>query len=237
VKRFDPDKGASFMTFMYFHLRGNLIRAVTGAVQDQALPQHDEMEVTGYAAECDNSATSVAQQRAPKIADIVEAFYSEERDMPEEMLYSKELNLVFQKVLSGLDELEREVINRLYFLEEQLVDIVERLGYSRCHISRVKKRALAILYAELSVALPHIQHSASGESSSKEWDNGFSDDEDREDGKKKYEYNSSTTCRLNKAPLHKFGLRNCNVDATRPIRRRRPRAGHARSRLLERISA
>ncbi|OVE79762.1 hypothetical protein BVY02_02340, partial [bacterium J17] len=33
AKRFDPDKGASFMTFFFYHLRGHLVRAVAEATQ------------------------------------------------------------------------------------------------------------------------------------------------------------------------------------------------------------
>jgi len=157
VRRFNPTKGASFMTFMYFHLRGNLIRAVAGAVQEQALPMFEENEVTGYAAEIDNSAAGQVQQRAPKVSDVVTAFYGDERLLPDEMIYKKELSRLIHEGCDGLDHLEREVVERLFFKEHQLLDIADSLGYSRCHISRVKKRALEVLGRQLSTALPHLQ--------------------------------------------------------------------------------
>jgi len=38
VKRFDPLKGASFMTFLFYHLKGNLVRAVAAAATSTAIP-------------------------------------------------------------------------------------------------------------------------------------------------------------------------------------------------------
>jgi len=38
VKRFNPNKGASFMTFLFYHLKGNLVRSVATAAQASALP-------------------------------------------------------------------------------------------------------------------------------------------------------------------------------------------------------
>ena len=49
-----------------------------------------------------------------------------------------------------LDLLEREVIYRIYVKEHQLMDIANSLGYSRCHISRVKKKALETLHQEMA---------------------------------------------------------------------------------------
>ena len=54
------------------------------------------------------------------------------------------------KACDKLDSLEKEVINRVYLEEQQLMDIAHTLGYSRCHISRVKKKALETLFSELT---------------------------------------------------------------------------------------
>jgi RNA polymerase sigma factor (sigma-70 family) len=158
VRRFNPSKGASFMTFMYFHLRGNLIRAVAGAVQDSVIPSFEDQEVTGYAAQVDDSSTSQIQTRAPKIADIVSALYGDGQTSPDDELYKIQVARIMTSARSKLDKLEQEVIERLYFHEHPLLDIADSLGYSRCHISRVKKRALRILGMEIAKHLPHLKN-------------------------------------------------------------------------------
>ena len=39
--RFDPSVGASFMTFLFYHLRGNLIRTITASANSNVLPALD----------------------------------------------------------------------------------------------------------------------------------------------------------------------------------------------------
>jgi len=54
----------------------------------------------------------------------------------------REKSSLCQQAIVKLDDLEKEIIDRSYGQDEPLVDIARLLGYSRCHISRVKKRAL-----------------------------------------------------------------------------------------------
>lgn len=144
VQRFSPDKGASFMTFMFFHLRGNLIRAVAGSVTAYSL--------LGAASEdaVDDGATP---GRTVNAAEIARALFNNNHSSPDEELFRKQLASISSDAFDRLDPLEREVINRIYLAEEQLLDIADNLGYSRCHISRVKKRALETLFHELRNSL------------------------------------------------------------------------------------
>ena len=142
VKRFDPKKGASFITFMYYHLRGNLIRAITTAASQNSVPLAD---FEGYGASDDNG----ARYRLPNSVEVAEALIGEDQLMPDEVLYQKELMNISTEACSKLDSLEQEVVQRIYLKEEQLMDIAKSLGYSRCHISRVKKSAIDSLTAEM----------------------------------------------------------------------------------------
>ena len=46
VRRYNPAFGASFITFLYYHMRGNLIRAVTDAACQNTIPVPDaELEI------------------------------------------------------------------------------------------------------------------------------------------------------------------------------------------------
>lgn len=137
AKRYSPEKGASFMTFVFYHLRGYLVRAVAGSAnQNNIFSQYarhvgvDPSEFTG--------GEEILQCFVPDCA----SFGMREIDCPEDLLMQKEKLELCRDACSQLDELEREVISRSFAEDEALIDIAKSLGYSRCHISRVKKRAL-----------------------------------------------------------------------------------------------
>lgn len=138
ASRFNPERGASFMTFLFYHLRGNLIRAITYAVQSSNLPL---VELDAFTALEDEKANAM---------DIADALTSEETPSPEEALYRQEMIALSQKSFEKLDELEKSVLSQLFAEEVQMIDIARNLGYSRCHISRVKRRALEALHSEIS---------------------------------------------------------------------------------------
>ena len=157
VKRFDPTKGATFMTFLFYHLRGNLIRAVSAAASANLVPVGD------YDSETSSAIKSTDSYRGINAIEVAEALCSHEHMMPDEVLFKKELVRLSERACNKLDTLEREVIHRVYIKEQQLMDIAHSLGYSRCHISRVKKKALETLYEEMTVSMQ-----GSGEEISKE---------------------------------------------------------------------
>lgn len=140
VRRFNPSVGASFITFMFYHLRGNLIRAVTAAASLNYLPLAD----------LDGGDSSEGSANAIDVAQILSGV---EAESPDSSLLKKEVASLSAKACQHLDPLEREVIYRIYVLEEQLMDIARSLGYSRCHISRVKKKALDTLQESLAPTL------------------------------------------------------------------------------------
>ncbi len=140
VRRFNPKKGASFMTFLFYHLRGNLIRAVSTAVQQSSIPTGDDFEtVNGKGVLQGITAT-----------DVAEALCSNDSEMPDEALLRKEIMNRSYSAIARLDPLEKEVIERVFLKEQQLLDVAKGLGYSRCHISRVKRKALDCLFGDLS---------------------------------------------------------------------------------------
>lgn len=144
VRRYDPSKGASFMTFLFYHLRGNLIRAVSSAANANLIPAANADEDKDNKSE--NGKYSV---QAANAIEIAEALCSHDSSTPDDVLFKKQLVNISADACSRLDALEQEVIYRIYMKEQQLMDIASSLGYSRCHISRVKKKALEILHDEM----------------------------------------------------------------------------------------
>jgi RNA polymerase sigma factor (sigma-70 family) len=135
------------MTFMFYHLRGNLIRAVAAAANANVVPvaefEAPDQEQSEGAAEAPISLRASANEIAASLA-------GEEYLSPDEILMKKELSRVSAQACESLDPLEREIVQRIFIQEEQLMDIAHSLGYSRCHISRVKKKALDTLQENLS---------------------------------------------------------------------------------------
>jgi RNA polymerase sigma factor (sigma-70 family) len=148
ARRFDPSYGASFMTFLYFHLRGNLIRAVSEAVTGNGVIDAEDEDSHRTISGAPNPRTKAKVARA---SDVNEVYYnSAENTTPDEVLQQSEIARITRKACEKLDPLEREIIVRIFLDEQQLVNVAESLGFSRCHISRVKKRALEALALHLS---------------------------------------------------------------------------------------
>ncbi len=147
VKRFDPKKGASFMTFLYYHLKGNLIRAVSAAAQANFIPGYESEERIEENEKYGRHGTAVTA------LEVVAAISGTDQRQPDELLLHKELVDLSKDARERLDPLERQVIERLFLKGEQLMQIANSLGYSRCHISRVKKKALEHLHSDMDRAL------------------------------------------------------------------------------------
>lgn len=159
--RFNPSKGASFMTFLYYHLKGHLIRAVTTAASLNTVP-FSSYDLKSNGSDIEGQLLS-SQSGSANAMEIAEALMSQEGMLPEETLLKKEMIRISTEACSKLDPLEREIIERLYLQEQQLLDIAHLLGYSRCHVSRVKKKALKALQADLCKELDLEQKSLEDE--------------------------------------------------------------------------
>ena len=91
--------------------------------------------------------------RSATAAELAQAVGRTEHPLPDALLLKKEVAQLSSRAFEKLDSLERSVIERILLNEEQLIDVAQDLGYSRCHISRVKRKALELLHKDLSVSL------------------------------------------------------------------------------------
>jgi RNA polymerase sigma factor (sigma-70 family) len=150
VKRYDPSFGASFITFLFYHMRGNLIRTVSEAANLNMIAVDDE-ELETQAN--DLYFANYQELRSATAAELAQAVGRTEHPLPDALLLKKEVAELSTKAFDKLDTLERSVIERILLNEEQLIDVAQDLGYSRCHISRVKRKALETLHKDLSWSL------------------------------------------------------------------------------------
>jgi RNA polymerase sigma factor (sigma-70 family) len=146
VQRFDTKRSVSFMTFFYYHLKGNLIKLVTNAVS-----KSKNLSAIDFSAS--DQADLQLKVRLLSAQEIADALTGQEDVSPDDSLLKKELERVRISACSKLGELERLVIERILINEEAVNDVASELGYSRCHISRVKGKALQVLRKEFECYL------------------------------------------------------------------------------------
>ena len=75
-----------------------------------------------------------------------ESFALVDYNNPERLMQRRQISKFCWEGCSQLDPLEQEVLVRYFVYDEPLVTIARELKYCRCHISRVKSRALVKLY-------------------------------------------------------------------------------------------
>lgn len=151
ARRFDPSYGASFMTFLYFHLRGNLIRAVSEAVTGNGVIESEDEDSHRTVASTPGIPNPRTKAKLARASDVNDVYYNNaESTTPDDVLQQSEIARITREACEKLDPLEREIIVRIFLDEQQLVNVAESLGFSRCHISRLKKRALQALALHLS---------------------------------------------------------------------------------------
>ena len=148
ARHFNPKKGASFITFTYYYLKGNLTRTIAAATENRMLP-YSVIE----ALEAGNDGSDSSSGRAGNAIDVAHALSSHEVVLPEEEVFRREIAAVLRQACSKLSDVERTIVDRMFGSDDQVLDIATSIGYSRCHTSRIKKQALDTLKRVLENAL------------------------------------------------------------------------------------
>ena len=137
VTTFDPSKGARLATYAARCVENEILmyfRAQRKSAQDVSLSDYIDTGADGAPLE---------------LMDVI----SEDRDLLEELTAREAEALVRRAVEKCLTEQERQVIRLRYGLEGEEPlrqrQVAERTGISRSYVSRIEKRALEKLRAEL----------------------------------------------------------------------------------------
>jgi RNA polymerase sigma factor (sigma-70 family) len=138
ARRYSSERGASFMTFFFYHLRGHLVRSVARAAQGNNIFLSFARNAGVEASDWAHLSNEVIWSYVPEYL----VFGQRDIETPEHAMIRREKIKQCQSACAQLDSLEKEIIDRSFSSEQPLVDIARSLGYSRCHISRVKKTAL-----------------------------------------------------------------------------------------------
>ena len=133
ASRFDPSKEVAFKTFFFYHLRGMLLKEIAQVINEQKILQ---LIPSTFIADA---------YRADEMVPVNWSRALMEHNNPERIVEKKEVAGACWEACSQLDPLEQEVLIRHFVYDEQLIHIAKELKYCRCHISRVKSRALSKL--------------------------------------------------------------------------------------------
>lgn len=169
-QRYDAEQGTAFGTFAYYRIRGNVIdglrragvlrrRDQTRASLDhtQALLQEDHHTATPTRSNVARSFAHVDRTIATMgMAWLViqEAHEHQQtanaRQRPSQQLIQREEAHMVQAALASLPELERAILQGVYYDQRSLSELGRERGYSRSWVCRVHARALESLRAAMA---------------------------------------------------------------------------------------
>ncbi len=127
-KTFNPKYGVQFQTLLYYHLKGRLLKEISDIVKHKRVLESIDT-------------ATLAEQDALE-EEVQEVSLQIENQSPEKILLDREEEGNFENALNNLDWLELIVVKRHCINEESLLDLSKELNYCRCHLSRVKTKAL-----------------------------------------------------------------------------------------------
>ena len=143
ARRFDPSLNVAFKTFLFYHLKGMLLREISRLVGES------KVNLNLFASQ---SASNIQDGQT---VDEASWFYVDvDYRNPEQLMQDEELVALCRKACAELDPLEQEILHRHFVNDEPLKDIAKNLKYNRCHISRVKSIALSKLKIIMQRMLP-----------------------------------------------------------------------------------
>jgi RNA polymerase sigma factor (sigma-70 family) len=131
ARGFRPEAG-TFETYLFYYVRKELLKTIDRAVHHTSRLRSLE-QTTGER----ESESSVEHRPA---------------ECQEQSYYRKQLRGRCAAALAALNDLERRIISGTIFDEEQVTEVARKLGYSRGHLSEVKRGAMEKLRVTLREA-------------------------------------------------------------------------------------
>ncbi|MDR2337327.1 MAG: sigma-70 family RNA polymerase sigma factor [Deltaproteobacteria bacterium] len=133
AQRFDSSKQVAFSTFLFYYLRGMLLKEIARLVKKSK--ESFKLGITGYTLDKDSSNDEIVETYTN------EAF-SEEDKNPENILYRTQLEVFFKEICLELTNVEKDVIFLNLIEDKALIDVAAELKFTRSYVSRVKRHAI-----------------------------------------------------------------------------------------------
>lgn len=138
AERFEHERGTRFTTFLYYYIRGSLLKTI-----DLLVSEKRAVTAVAYSASANRNERFDIED-TPELGDCLDpdAHAPKIWDSPEEMMLRRERIATVARALKNLGEREREVLKRAFELGESPSDIAQALGCSRREVMSLHKQAL-----------------------------------------------------------------------------------------------
>lgn len=162
ASNYNETNGTSFVTFLYYHIKGHLVKYISSSIKKPI--------AFGTLTDVDHSTdeekyNSPSQGKQPLISQAMleDAIMGNYTTSPDKVLLEKEISDVKDFAINLLDELEQKILRNCWSQSQSLESLAQELGYSRCHISRVKAQAIEKLKEILSYITDSEHDNINGE--------------------------------------------------------------------------
>lgn len=125
AENYSPDFGTAFPTFLFYHLKGCLVRAVSQRIKERRLVSGEDM----YA-----------------LLEDGQSMWSEEsfsEKQPDKQLETKEQLSLTLEAVKKLRNQEKTALLLIMVEDQPVQDVAKQLGVSRSHASRLRNAALS----------------------------------------------------------------------------------------------
>ncbi len=138
AQAFDPARGTKFSTFLFYFVKGRLIRSISERVKDSrvltSLEGPSNTAAGDMRRDCLN-ATSAHTSVDPVVEDTI---------------YKQQLFQACERYFQSLTPVKRTVMQQTFVEGRNLASVSDTLGYSRVHISRIRTQTIANLRDHLA---------------------------------------------------------------------------------------
>ena len=149
ARLFKPGVGCSFTSYLFYHLRGNLIRCIQRSSQNTWLSRELARHMAGGAGPESTRPDGVdytAEQ-------ITKALSNHDSETPEEALCRKQIAEFIREACQSLEKLQRSVIGSWLMGNHKVRNIAASVGLSRCYTSRIRTKAMRELKKRVGASL------------------------------------------------------------------------------------
>lgn len=143
AKGFNPRRNTKFTTYLFYFIRGALIRAIKeSSEQAQAYDFGESME-------------ALSSQEGEEMPSL-DSTYDKSHSCPERETYRQEIVGLCNQALAKLSKLEQRVVFEVNIAEVKVAALARKLGFSRGYLSEVKTAA----HRKLRPELVHLKEAA-----------------------------------------------------------------------------
>ncbi len=162
ARRYSPEHGTVFSTFLFYYVRGHLIEFVRESLRRKELSRHWNGKAESDSPDCvypTQSSQPVAEELLPQVLIG-----------PEQALLQQGDRSAVLSCLTKLENLEHAIISALYLKNMSQREISRTYGLKRGQIARIKERGLSRLKSLLAKtdAAPEGSRSTGAENNSVE---------------------------------------------------------------------